>query len=278
MRKNGIIKRNIQNRQGPSTVILMGPQRAAVIFAGRHPEAVRFEVTSYGSLAATGKGHMTDKAIIDVRKRWHQWRLCGEPEVFLPYHPNGMLFRSFGSEAKPTDEWTVYSVSGGALQKEKQREINFTTTSVRPSHVERHHKGMVRTSRTWLLGSMCETVVKMTTSGIIFVEVGTPCRLLLNGDWTVKELCLVLLNLARKAAATYYVKARGYKPSFAKSWNGFIPMLWQWVRRMHRAERLLLQRTCGAWRCTCSTLSSCKGTWFLWNKGSSRTWNGWLVR
>lgn len=46
----------------------MGPQRAAVIFAGRHPEAVRFEVTLYGSLAATGRGHMTDKAVIDVLK------------------------------------------------------------------------------------------------------------------------------------------------------------------------------------------------------------------
>ena len=53
--------------KGPSSSHTMGPQRAAVIFAGRHPEAARFEVTLYGSLAATGKGHMTDKAIIDGR-------------------------------------------------------------------------------------------------------------------------------------------------------------------------------------------------------------------
>ena len=47
--------------KGPSSSHTMGPQRAAIIFAERHPEASRFEVTLYGSLAATGKGHMTDK-------------------------------------------------------------------------------------------------------------------------------------------------------------------------------------------------------------------------
>ena len=89
--------------KGPSSSHTMGPQRAAVIFAGRHPEAARFEVTLYGSLAATGKGHMTDKAIIDVLKKVAPVEIVWEPEVFLPYHPNGMLFRSFGSDAKPMD-------------------------------------------------------------------------------------------------------------------------------------------------------------------------------
>ena len=41
----------------------MGPLKAAEIFASRHPEAKSFEVTLYGSLAATGKGHLTDKII-----------------------------------------------------------------------------------------------------------------------------------------------------------------------------------------------------------------------
>ena len=62
----------------------MGPQRAAVIFAGRHPETVRFEVTLYGSLAATGRGHMTDKAVIDVLKAVAPVEIKWEPEVFLP--------------------------------------------------------------------------------------------------------------------------------------------------------------------------------------------------
>jgi len=44
----------------------MGPDNAARIYTKRHPEAKNFEVTLYGSLAATGKGHMTDVAIIDI--------------------------------------------------------------------------------------------------------------------------------------------------------------------------------------------------------------------
>ena len=44
----------------------MGPSKAATMFSHRHPEADAFEVTLYGSLAATGKGHLTDVAIIDA--------------------------------------------------------------------------------------------------------------------------------------------------------------------------------------------------------------------
>ena len=51
---------------GPSSSHTMGPQKAAHIFNDRFPNASSFEVTLYGSLAATGKGHMTDKAILDT--------------------------------------------------------------------------------------------------------------------------------------------------------------------------------------------------------------------
>lgn len=45
---------------GPSSSHTMGPRKAAEIFLEKHPEAKAFQVTLYGSLAATGKGHMTD--------------------------------------------------------------------------------------------------------------------------------------------------------------------------------------------------------------------------
>ena len=48
---------------GPSSSHTMGPFKAATIFAERYPEAERFRVTLYGSLAATGKGHMTDAVL-----------------------------------------------------------------------------------------------------------------------------------------------------------------------------------------------------------------------
>ena len=52
--------------KGPSSSHTMGPNNAATLFARKHPEAASFEVTLYGSLAATGKGHMTDIAISEV--------------------------------------------------------------------------------------------------------------------------------------------------------------------------------------------------------------------
>ena len=52
--------------KGPSSSHTMGPQKAAQIFASHHGDAHSFEVTLYGSLAATGRGHMTDVAIKEV--------------------------------------------------------------------------------------------------------------------------------------------------------------------------------------------------------------------
>jgi len=44
----------------------MAPRWAALDFAEKNPGADRFEVTLYGSLAATGKGHYTDKSLEDA--------------------------------------------------------------------------------------------------------------------------------------------------------------------------------------------------------------------
>ncbi len=100
--------------RGPSSSHTMGPHKAAQIYASRHPQAKSFEVTLYGSLAATGKGHMTDVAIIDVLSKTAPVTILWEPRKFLPFHPNGMTFRADGG-----NDWTVYSVGGGALSEGK---------------------------------------------------------------------------------------------------------------------------------------------------------------
>ena len=101
---------------GPSSSHTMGPQKAAQIFNERHPEASSFEVTLYGSLAATGKGHMTDWAILNALQAPTEieWR----PDVILPFHPNGMLFRAFDEMKNELDSWTVFSIGGGNLAEE----------------------------------------------------------------------------------------------------------------------------------------------------------------
>ena len=52
--------------KGPSSSHTMGPQKAAKIFLEKNRSASSFDVVLYGSLAATGKGHMTDVAISEV--------------------------------------------------------------------------------------------------------------------------------------------------------------------------------------------------------------------
>ena len=103
---------------GPSSSHTMAPRFASERFLARHPEAARFEVTLYGSLALTGKGHLTDVAIMDVFGDKTPVTINWQPDIFLPYHPNGMTFKSFDAEGVMTEEWTVYSVGGGALEEE----------------------------------------------------------------------------------------------------------------------------------------------------------------
>ena len=51
---------------GPSSSHTMGPARAARIFRSRTPEADAYRVILYGSLAKTGRGHGTDRALRDA--------------------------------------------------------------------------------------------------------------------------------------------------------------------------------------------------------------------
>ena len=97
---------------GPSSSHTMGPRKAAEIFLGKHPEAKAFQVTLYGSLAATGKGHMTDVAILDTLQPHAPTEIIWKAHVFYPFHPNGMTFKSLNEKGKVTDEWTVFSVGG----------------------------------------------------------------------------------------------------------------------------------------------------------------------
>ena len=106
---------------GPSSSHTMGPQKAASIFNERYPDASAFEVTLYGSLAATGKGHMTDWAILNTLQA--PTEIIWKPDVVLPFHPNGMLFKAFDESKNLIGEWQVFSIGGGNLAEEgKQSE------------------------------------------------------------------------------------------------------------------------------------------------------------
>lgn len=95
----------------------MAPRRAAEMFAkrfvGNRPNG--FRVHLYGSLAATGKGHMTDVAILDVLGEIAPTKIVWEPMIIPEFHTNGLLFEALGEDDKVLDSWEVYSIGGGSL-------------------------------------------------------------------------------------------------------------------------------------------------------------------
>ena len=110
---------------GPSSSHTMGPATATEIFIRHNPDCLSFRATLFGSLAATGKGHLTDVAITDTfHNAGKEVEVIWQPKQFLPLHPNAVRFEALGSEGETLDEWTAYSVGGGALKEEKPKYLH----------------------------------------------------------------------------------------------------------------------------------------------------------
>jgi L-serine dehydratase len=138
---------------GPSSSHTVGPMRAANTFVQRLDDAnllnevERFKVTLHGSLAFTGRGHGTDKAVMlglsgelpdrvnpdNIDEILHKIQTSGCIELpgsrqigfrgktdlifnkreALPYHTNGMAFMAFDKNHDLLLERQYYSVGGG---------------------------------------------------------------------------------------------------------------------------------------------------------------------
>ena len=97
---------------GPSSSHTLGPVNAAKLFAERFPEAKHVKVVFYGSLAFTGRGHCSDKAIYSVFPDAEVVFDTGTTE--LP-HPNTMDFFAYDGE-KEVARLRVLSIGGGLVE------------------------------------------------------------------------------------------------------------------------------------------------------------------
>ncbi|MEK3835628.1 MULTISPECIES: L-serine ammonia-lyase, iron-sulfur-dependent, subunit alpha [unclassified Paenibacillus] len=99
---------------GPSSSHTMGPEKAAGIFKAENEDADQFKARIYGSLAKTGKGHMTDKAIIralyPVRT---EVQFVPQPDFDL-LHPNTMDLFAY-KDGQQTASMRVASIGGGEI-------------------------------------------------------------------------------------------------------------------------------------------------------------------
>lgn len=195
---------------GPSSSHTIGPRKAAEIFLGRHAGAASFQVTLYGSLAATGRGHLTDTAILSILRKKAPAEIVWQPKVFLSRHPNGMNFKAFDRGENELESWTVFSVGGGALADE----------SGSPIGVEEGEGAEV-----YEMSTMTELLTWCEEKGKSYWEYVQECEEIDIWDY-LEEIWLTMkaavkrgleeegslpgpLNL-RKKAASYYVRASGY--------------------------------------------------------------------
>ena len=196
--------------KGPSSSHTMGPQRAARIFLERCGNASLYEVTLYGSLAATGQGHMTDVAIEEVLKPHHQVHIIWKPQVFLPFHPNGMTFVGKDVNGDIMDQWTVYSIGGGALSDGKDAGGELGAKDVYGldtlSDILQWCYGSGRSL--WEYVDACEDKDIWDFLDMIWQTMKASIRRGLDAEGVLPgPLCLP------RKAANYYTKAKGYRSS-----------------------------------------------------------------
>ena len=159
---------------GPSSSHTMGPMRAAREFAsglkrdGLLPATQEIAVRLYGSLALTGIGHGTDRAIlvglegaepetvdpdsipttVQRIRSTQRLRLLGEHEIAfdepmqlllmqherLPRHSNGMRFTALGADGKRLREEDYYSIGGGFIVRGDEEEAREARAHAGPPY------------------------------------------------------------------------------------------------------------------------------------------------
>ena len=195
---------------GPSSSHTLAPRRAAENFRNAFPGAACYRVTLYGSLAATGKGHFTDKAVQDALDP-EKTEICWKPNVILPQHPNGMLLEAFSSAGNLLASRTVFSVGGGALQTDGE------PPEITDRYPQKNFAQMVEWAEQegrplWALSKEFDDSDLFEYLGIVWEQMRKTIKTGLNRE----DVLPGGLRLMRKAAAVY-AKARTQKKNFART-------------------------------------------------------------
>ena len=116
------IKKIYKIGYGPSSSHTMGPGYACEEFLKKCNKGCSFVVTLYGSLALTGKGHMTDKVI--KRILGENTKIIFDLDTTFDYHPNGMKLEAFNNNELVESD-LVFSVGGGDLKRLGDNRASF---------------------------------------------------------------------------------------------------------------------------------------------------------
>jgi len=116
---------------GPSSSHTIGPRKAALVFLERNVKWPSFKVTLYGSLALTGKGHLTDKAIEDVFQE-KELEILWEPTISKDFHTNALLLQAFDENGIKQDETLAYSIGGGRIIYANEKDKTIESDDLYP--------------------------------------------------------------------------------------------------------------------------------------------------
>ncbi len=197
---------------GPSSSHTMGPKKAAQMFANRNSGVSKFVVTLYGSLAATGKGHLTDTAILDVLQPITETVIDWQPKIFLPFHPNAVKFEAFDCAQTLIDDWTVYSIGGGELS-DGEKIIGLSKEQEKNIYNKKKISDILQWCETtgktyWEYVEECEDDNIWDYLREVWHTMQSAVRRGIDKEGVLPGP----LALSRKAS-TYHVKAHGYKDS-----------------------------------------------------------------
>lgn len=98
--------------RGPSSSHTMGPDKAAHRFLEMYPDADSYRIVLYGSLAKTGKGHMTD-AVLEQAFSGKKCEIVLDTETDTPEHPNTLDITAYMGGEEFTKRF--YSIGGGEI-------------------------------------------------------------------------------------------------------------------------------------------------------------------
>ena len=101
--------------KGPSSSHTMGPAKAMSIYTSEHPNAESYVVVLFGSLADTGRGHGTDKAIESITEKKVEI-IFNTTDRDLPHENTMDIYSVVGSER--VEKMRVMSVGGGDIEIE----------------------------------------------------------------------------------------------------------------------------------------------------------------
>lgn len=116
---------------GPSSSHTMGPKKAALLLKEKYPTADLYKIILYGSLAFTGKGHLTDKIILEALKPSNV-EIIFNKEIKQLKYPNTMDLIALKNEEE-LGKFRAYSIGGGSIQIEgenfqEEKDIYVFTT------------------------------------------------------------------------------------------------------------------------------------------------------